>query len=152
MDYVYTFENIEPTDKQRWQLENNFESGVKLFNNNIKQILEYMKLTPDLKDVMYTYLTGKGKWADYSPAYLKREFGLEPEIKEYKRLSRIYHKDLVRKMWEEIWAAREKAENEAFEAYRNQAREIINSGNVEELAKILKERDTYMGEFYKDMR
>ena len=142
-NYKYTFENINPTDKQIMSFGDGRFSNVKLTRDNMFQIFDAMKLSDDLKEVMWTYLTGTGKYEDYSQKYLYREYSLEPIIYEYNRKASKYREDLVHA----IIAIRDKKraamEAEALESYKSQAAAIIEKKDVEGLTKILKFLDDH---------
>lgn len=142
-DYKYNFENVIPTDRQIMSFGDGRFSNVKLTRDNMFQIFDVMKLSDDLKEVMWTYLTGNGKYDDYSQKYLYREYSLEPIIYEYNRKASKYLEDLVHAIIvirDEKRAAREA---EALETYKSQAAAIFEKKDVEGLTKILKFLDDH---------
>ena len=86
--------NVRPTKAQLNQAEKGSPKDVKLNSANIKEIIYSMNVHPTIENILYSYVTGKGRYEDYSRAYLKKYYNISEEIKQYKALEREYRKNL----------------------------------------------------------
>lgn len=130
--------NVVPTKAQLNQADRGLVRDVKLNTANIKEIIFAMNLSPSYENILYSYVTGKGKYEDYSQSYLKREYGLSEEIKQYKALERQYKKDLEEAIFDHIRAENQAKEEAEMERYREKARTLIANGDIDTLAQALK--------------
>ena len=130
--------NIAPTKTQIRQLEEGLPSDVKLNIANIKEIIFAIGTHPTLENVLFSYVTGKGRYEDYSPSYLKREYNISEEIKKYKALEREYRKALIEAIYDHIREENRAKEEAEMERYREKARALIASGDIDALAQALK--------------
>ena len=130
--------DVKPTKTQLNQADRGFPKDAKLNTANIKEIIFTMNLSPTCENILYSYITGKGKYSDYSPAYLKREYNLSEEIKQYKALEREYKKDLVEAIYEHYRAENRAKEEAEMERYRERARTLVRDGDIESIARALK--------------
>ena len=130
--------NVVPTKTQIRQLEEGLPSDVKLNTTNIKEIIDAIGTHPTLENVLYSYITGKGRYEDYSPSYLKREYNISEEIKQYKTLEREYRKALIEAIYDHIREENRAKEEAEMERYREKARALIANGDIDTLAQALK--------------
>lgn len=132
------FDNVVPTKTQIRQLEEGLPSDVKLNTANIKEIIFALDTHPTIENILYSYITGKGQYEDYSQSYLKKHYNISGEIKQYKALEREYKKALVEAIYDHIRAENEAKEEAEMERYREKARALIASGDIDTLAQALK--------------
>ncbi len=136
-NYNFTFD-ITPTPSQIKEFGDGSSADVSLNRNNILQIFDAMQLTDSMKDVMYTYITGKGKWDDYSKKYLQREFNLKNIIEDYNQKAHIYRQDLAHYIIKIRDEEKAKKEAEVMEIYKSKAMDIIKNKDVDRLIKMFK--------------
>lgn len=130
--------DVKPTKTQLDQFERGYMKAVKLNTANVKEIIYSMNVHPTIENILYSYVTGKGRYEDYSPAYLKKTYNISEEIKQYKSLEREYRKDLEEAIYEHHRAESRAKEEAEMERYREQARAMMKDGDVESIAKALK--------------
>lgn len=130
--------DVKPTKAQLDQADRGLVRDVKLNTSNVKEIIYSMGLGPTTENVLYSYVTGKGRYEDYSPSYLKREYNLSEEIKQYKALEREYRKDLEEAIFEHIREENRAKEEAEMERYREKARTLIANGDIDTIAQALK--------------
>lgn len=130
--------NVVPTKAQLNQADKGLVKDVKLNTANIKEIIYAMDVSPTTENVLYSYVTGKGKYEDYSQAYLRKHYDLSEEIKQYKTLERQYKKDLEEAIFDHIREENRAKEEAEMERYREKARALIASGDIDTLAQALK--------------
>lgn len=130
--------NVIPTKTQLNQAERGFPKDAKLNSNNIKEIIYSMNVHPTIENILYSYVTGKGRSEDYSPSYLKKHYNISEEIKQYKALEREYKKDLVEAIYEHRRAESRAKEEAEMERYRERARALVRDGDIDTIARALK--------------
>ena len=136
-NYTFTFEDIIPTELQIKEFGDGSNANVKLTYPNILQIMDRLELTPEKRDALATYLTGKGRNWMYSAAYIKRTYNLSDAITEYNHFAHIFRQDLAHTIMiiREEREAKEKAEE--FKEYQERAKKIIERNDVNGLASLL---------------
>ena len=132
------FDNVVPTKTQLNQADRGFPKDAKLNTANIKEIIYSMNLHPTIENILYSYVTGKGKYEDYSSSYLKKHYNISEEIKQYKALEREYKKALVEAIYDHIRAENQAKEEAEMERYREKARALIRDGDIDTIARALK--------------
>ena len=129
---------VEPTKTQLSQYESGYMENVKLNAYDVKFIISVMESRPDYRDIFYSYITGKGKYSNYSKDYLKREYKLSDKIKRYRSLEREYRRDLEEAILDHFRAEDYAKEEAEMEHYREKARVLIRNGDIESIARALK--------------
>ena len=130
--------DVKPTKTQLNQADRGFPKDAKLNAANIKEIIYSMNLHPTIENILYSYVTGKGRYEDYSQAYLKKHYNISEEIKQYKALEREYKKDLEEAIYEHYRAENRAKEEAEMERYREKARTLVTNGDIESIARALK--------------
>lgn len=136
-NYNFTFD-ITPTPSQIKEFGDGSFADVKLNKDNILQIFDAMQLNDAMKDVMLTYITGRGKWDDYSKKYLQRKFNLQNIIDDYNQKAHIYRQDLAHYIIKIRDEEKAKKEAEIMEIYKAKAIDIIKNNDVDRLTKIFR--------------
>lgn len=129
---------VEPTKTQLSQYKSGYMENVKLNAYDVKFILSVMELDSDYREILYSYITGKGKYSSYSKDYLRKEYKLSYDIKRYRRLEREYRTDLEEAIIDHFRAEDYAKEEAEMERYREKARALIRDEDIESIAKALK--------------
>ena len=129
---------VEPTKIQLSQFESGYMENVKLNAYDVKFIISVMEQDPDYRNILYSYITGKGKYSNYSKDYLRKEYNLSDKIKRYRSLEREYRKDLEEAIYDHLRAEDYAKEEADMEYYRKRAKALIRDGDIESIARALK--------------
>lgn len=129
---------VEPTKTQLSQYESGYMENVKLNAYNVKFILSVMELDSDYREILYSYITGKGKYSNYSKESLRKEYKLSYDIKRYRRLEREYRTDLEEAIIDHFRAEDYAKEEADMEHYKKRAKALIRDEDIESIAKALK--------------
>ena len=132
------FDNVTPTKTQLNQFERGYMESVKLNTANIKEIIFALDTHPTIENILYSYITGKGQYEDYSPSYLKKHYNISGEIKQYKGLEREDRKALEEAIYEHHRAESRAKEEAEMERYRERARALVRDGDIDTIARALK--------------